>query len=162
MTGHRQIAHDALADALRQAGGNMAAAGRLLGIARATVCVRVQRSPELQRVCHEVLEENKDRWEQKLEELGMEKDSVVAVLAKLNCYARDRGYNRTQTDVMVSGDIRHHHVHSTRLVHIDTADLDRLISAKRAVLADNDSRLLEGRAERVRIGRETGGEDGED
>jgi hypothetical protein len=126
-----------LREALIAAKANMSLAARLLGCTRGNVWVRVQRTPELQTLCAEIMESNKDGWEEKLEELGMEKNNVVAVLAKLNAHGRDRGYGRHVTDFNVSGRVEHAHLHlhgdtADRLSRLTDAQLDALIEERRA------------------------------
>ncbi len=137
----REMKHRRLAEALRQTGGNMAAAGRLLGLTRQSVYEMVSKSPELQQVCREVLEETNDEMEAKLRELAIQKGNVVAVLATLNAKARDRGYARHTTEVAHSGTVDHYHTVYTQksgnelLQHLSDEELRLRIAQRRAALA---------------------------
>lgn len=144
MTGPRELGRRRLMEALRVSKANLAGAARLLGVGRQVVWARVQRDQELQKLCEEILEEAKDDWESKLQDMAMNKDSVVALLASLNAKARDRGYARHTTDVSLIGDVRHHHLHlhksGGQFRDLSDAELEARIAARRAQLA------LEGRA----------------
>ncbi len=104
-----------------------------------TIWEMVQRSPELQKLCEEIMEESKDDWEAKLHELGMDKNNVIAVLASLNAKARDRGYARHTTDVSVAGTVEHRHLHMHKsggpLQDMSDEELKARIAERRAQLA---------------------------
>ena len=92
----------AIANALRQTGGNMAAAARLLTretgheISRWAIHLRVKNSEELQRLITEFRETMVDAAESGLQKLVMERvpSAIYYVLDRLG---KNRGYTRTVT-----------------------------------------------------------------
>ena len=78
---------------------------------RSAVYDRIQRSPELQKLQDELLEEELDLHEGKIRQLGFEKDNTTALLAFLNAKGRERGYGRYGVEVKGEFEHRHKHAH---------------------------------------------------
>jgi hypothetical protein len=133
--GFRHLAKRRTREALTAARGNFANAARILGCSRQNVAQIVNRDEDLKALCEELMEVNKDDWEDKLHKIGVEQSSPVALLGLLNAHARDRGYARHATDINISGTVDHRlHITSERFRGLDDDQLARLIEQRRREL----------------------------
>jgi hypothetical protein len=142
--GARRLAKRRTRDALIETRGNLANAARLLDCSRQNVQQMVSRHHDLKDLCEELMEVNKDDWEDKLHKIGVDQSNPTALLGLLNAHARDRGYARHATDLNVSGTIshehRHLHLHSEKFREVSDSDLARMLEARRRALAAEDAR----------------------
>ena len=141
-----KITEQDVAAAMRAAFGNLKRAAELLNCTRDNVYKWIRRTPALQQLQSELLEEEKDEHEWQLRDLGMNNGNITAILAFLNAKAGDRGYGRSSHDrehlerqaAQIATQTHQHlhlHFHSERLARVDDSELDQMIAAHRAALA---------------------------
>lgn len=87
----RKVSRKRLVEALTKHRGNMAAAGRDLGVTRQAVRDHVEKDPELRALVDEMNETRVDRAEQKLDE-AVEAGEPWAIPFMLRTLGRKRGY----------------------------------------------------------------------
>ena len=87
----RDLSDEQICEALRKSGGIVQQAGFELGVRRASLSKRVNKSPVLMKAREDALEEFKDVAESMLFTKIREGDKI-AIIFFLKCMAKDRGY----------------------------------------------------------------------
>jgi hypothetical protein len=138
--------------ALRAAHGNVTKAALVLGITSQGVRYRIGRTPRLQALQAELVEEELDLHEDKLRSLGFDADNVTALLAFLNAYGKARGYGRQTVTAQLEHEHRHQHTHEHHV----------LIEQMQNELLDRINRHVLARSEPAMIGNGRNGANGSD
>lgn len=86
-----RVAHAAVAAALREAGGNVAEAARMLRLTRRAVCYRVADSEELRTIVEDARESTVDHAERSLAQ-AVQRGEPWAVCFTLKTLGKSRGY----------------------------------------------------------------------
>jgi hypothetical protein len=132
-------------DALIRSHGNLTLAAEILRCSRQNVDKTIDRYPDLQKLCADILQEEIDKHEGTLRKMALEKEVPVAVLAFLNAKAQNRGWGYTsRTDVVVSGSVEHKHLHlhAEKYAQLSDEELAQLIADRRAALRSADEQKL--------------------
>jgi hypothetical protein len=99
----------------------------------------------LQSVVEEITEEEIDRYEAKVRELGIDNDNITAIMAFLNNKGRNRGWGRQNMDLQ--GRVDHHHTHEHHLVlEAMRDDLAREVERHAAALEKPRLAVIDGRS----------------
>ena len=135
---YAQVYTDAMiADALRRSNGLRTHAAALLGMNATQICLRINKTPELLKVCDEAKESLLDTCETGLR-MGAKKGKGWAVMFGLDRLGHKRGYMRPELGGGGTGGSMGVGGIPTDLTEWPKADLDRLIAVIANRLAQKD------------------------